>query len=805
MEALKKQVKTLHPEKTRILNIPLFIAGMLAFLCGFSSLCAADTTERVDGLCNKRIVTYYGESVHYDRQDNFAPQNLPLDKLTHVNYAFIDVKADGSIGFIDYFAALEKNFGEPWNSPYKGVIGQFKKLKQQYPRVKFGFSLGGWSRSAYFPVIAADPAKRARLARQAVELLQTHKFDFIDIDWEFPGSVQSPDQTDNPNDLGHPYGTVQDGANYVLLLKELRAELDAAGKADGRYYELSAVLPAGIDEMKLLDIAGISQYLDFMNIMTYDLHGSWENVTGHHAAMDKNPQAPYQGEQALYYGSYALDYYVSHGAPKHKLAVGSPLYSRGWQGVKDDGPIPSLPGLFASATGGANGKRDGGRPAGKNNYYDLLQMEQDPAFVKYRDPATHMPYLYSASKSEFYSYEDTVSAQYRADCVKNRGYGGIIMWQACSDGPAVNQRDAITGVYKDAFYGARAIPAGSTGPVSLPKYRLSGYLHNWVAEESGGYLPLNQVPDAYDVIHIAFVDVAPDGTVSFKDGGSAGPIVTRQWVQDKIARGKIVTFSVGGRNAGVMLDSPDKVNRFATTFIQVAETYGINGIDISIVRGLDAAGDPAAPTPATQGVIDALEIILDHFGSGFGLFLSPESANVMGGLHNYNGAWGVYLPVIEHFKNRLTGLQVQFYNVQDGLFGLDGNMYYHATADNIVAMTDMLVKGFSVGVTGWQFNGLKPEQLLLGLPATSAAAPSGGYLSENDVQTAFRQLTANEKLTSYLPDTNYPDIEGLATWSINWDKQNNWKFSKAHRTFLDSLGEAVPDPVSATPLGAVNK
>ena len=204
-------------------------------------------------------------------------------------------------------------------------------------------------------------------------------------------------------------------------------------------------------------------------------------------------------------------------------------------------------------------------------------------------------------------------------------------------------------------------------------------------------------------------------------------------------------------------------------------------------------------------MIDALEIILDHFGSGFGLFLSPESANVMGGLHNYNGAWGVYLPVIEHFKNRLTGLQVQFYNVQDGLFGLDGNMYYHATADNIVAMTDMLVKGFSVGVTGWQFNGLKPEQLLLGLPATSAAAPAGGYVSENDVQTAFRQLTANEKLTSYLPDTNFPDIEGLATWSINWDKQNNWKFSKAHRVFLDSLGEAVPDPVSATPLGAVNK
>ncbi|MDD5600025.1 MAG: glycosyl hydrolase family 18 protein [Victivallaceae bacterium] len=113
----------------------------------------------------------------------------------------------------------------------------------------------------------------------------------------------------------------------------------------------------------------------------------------------------------------------------------------------------------------------------------------------------------------------------------------------------------------------------STDPGNTTKRTrwLAGYLHNWEESSVGGYLPLNMVPDDYDIIHIAFVEIAADGTVSFKDGGNTLPIVTKEWIREKIDKGKIVTFSAGGANASVILDSPEKVQKFANSFISIIE------------------------------------------------------------------------------------------------------------------------------------------------------------------------------------------------------------------------------------------
>jgi GH18 family chitinase len=35
----------------------------------------------------------------------------------------------------------------------------------------------------------------------------------------------------------------------------------------------------------IFNVIFIFRYLDFINIMTYDLHGSWESVTGHSAPL----------------------------------------------------------------------------------------------------------------------------------------------------------------------------------------------------------------------------------------------------------------------------------------------------------------------------------------------------------------------------------------------------------------------------------------------------------------------------------------------------------------------------------------
>ncbi len=76
---------------------------------------------------------------------------------------------------------------------------------------------------------------------------------------------------------------------------------------------------------------------------------------------------------------------------------------------------------------------DGGRYAGVNPYYHLKGMEQDASFQKYRDPVSKVPYLYSESKGEMYTYEDSVSLQERIDYVNNNNYGGVIFWEVTGD------------------------------------------------------------------------------------------------------------------------------------------------------------------------------------------------------------------------------------------------------------------------------------------------------------------------------------------------------------------------------------
>src|SRR6266700_2726357 len=88
-------------------------------------------------------------------------------------------------------------------------------------------------------------------------------FDGFDIDWEYPGV------------LGHVgnHVSANDAQNFTLLLKEFRTQLDALG---GKHYLLTAALSAGQDKIAHMQTDQIGQYLDFGDVMTYDMHGAWE-------------------------------------------------------------------------------------------------------------------------------------------------------------------------------------------------------------------------------------------------------------------------------------------------------------------------------------------------------------------------------------------------------------------------------------------------------------------------------------------------------------------------------------------------
>ena len=407
------------------------VLSLLTSVVLAGSLFASPTKSELDA--HKKIVGYFPEWGVYSAHNNYEPSDTPFEKLTHVNYAFARI-IDGEVAIFDDWAATGISFGEAWDSKDKGNLGQFRKLKKEHPDTSVLISVGGWTQSAGFHDAALTEVSRQKFAASCVTFVRKWGFDGIDIDWEFPTQVRQADKIDTASDTGTPYADAGEKQTFTLLLKSIREALTKAGKEDGKYYQLTAAVGASVTTINNVETNKYYKYLDFINIMTYDMHGAWEKSTNHQSPLFSNPNIddPYKLTIAN-----AVKLMKEAGVPGYKIVIGAPYYSRGWKGVKNNGNMAELPGLNATATGGAKGIWDGGRAAGINPYYYIKQqMENDSSFSKYRDPYSKVPYLYSESKGEMYTYEDEVSVGVKADYVKDNSLGGVIFWELSADYPS---------------------------------------------------------------------------------------------------------------------------------------------------------------------------------------------------------------------------------------------------------------------------------------------------------------------------------------------------------------------------------
>ena len=109
-----------------------------------------------------RNVMYYGEWSIYAGQKNFYPSKMDPKLITHLNFAFMDMDANGDLAVVDEWAefqitTLPELDGITYGNPYSGVIGALNILKVKNPHLKVGVSVGGWTKSGDFPGVAANP------------------------------------------------------------------------------------------------------------------------------------------------------------------------------------------------------------------------------------------------------------------------------------------------------------------------------------------------------------------------------------------------------------------------------------------------------------------------------------------------------------------------------------------------------------------------------------------------------------------------------------------------------------------------
>lgn len=328
---------------------------------------------------------------------------------------------------------------------------------------------------------------------------------------------------------------------------------------------------------------------------------------------------------------------------------------------------------------------------------------------------------------------------------------------------------------------------------------ISGYWHNF--DNGSGVIPIADVSDAYNAINVSFAE--PTGAAAGEIGFVLDPLFNEQefidGIQAKQAAGKKIIISIGGANGQVRLESTLARDNFVSSMIEIIDRYGFDGLDVDFEgHSLELnAGDVDFRNPTTPvivNLIDALKALKAHYGESFMLTMAPETFFVQLGYSFYGGSCsgcdrraGAYLPVIHAMRDDLDWLQVQHYN-SGAIIGLDDQYHTMGVADFHIAMADMVLTGFNVGGNpDYYFPPLRQDQVLIGLPANVNAG--GGFTSVGEVHTALNCLVKLQGCTTYTPhtETGWTGLGGLMTWSINWDKFNNFEFSTEHRVFLDEL------------------
>ena len=195
------------------------------------------------------------------------------------------------------------------------------------------------------------------------------------------------------------------------------------------------------------------------------------------------------------------------------------------------------------------------------------------------------------------------------------------------------------------------------------------------------------------------------------------------------------------------------------------EEYGFEGVDIDF-EGSAVSG--------TDYIAEALRKVQSHFGDDFIITMAPETLYFQDTNPNGTAVTSAYYRLAYKIRDILTICYPQFYNT-GGMNGYNGFNAQVGNADFLTSLATLLLE-----------NGLRADQVALGLPSTPKAA-SSGYVSTDVISTAVTSLVNGTSSGSFTAPKAYPTFRGVMTWSINWDATNDYAWAKSMDSLMDSL------------------
>ena len=306
----------------------------------------------------------------------YAGSRLPDPFIvTHINYAFAEVYVRGGV-----YQKFELQ-----DDGNTSILRQLVAMKHDNPDLKISLSFshtvsnGDNYQDGGFSAIAASDDNRRRFAQDCLSFCQQWGIDGIDIDWEFPGLSWS----------GAACNPAVDTQNHVLLMKQLRETLGHRYLLTFAGYVMDKQPVAG--GYKFIDLAAVEPYVDFVNLMTYDM-----DAAPHFQSAISHPASYWDCQRAI-------NAYAAAGFPMNKIVLGVPFYVRhAWDGtnaVIDYRNLASLPSEYNI-----------------NNWSDAAQS----------------PYV-TLNGVFFGSYDNPRSIAIKGQWARQLGLRGLMYWECSED------------------------------------------------------------------------------------------------------------------------------------------------------------------------------------------------------------------------------------------------------------------------------------------------------------------------------------------------------------------------------------
>ncbi len=320
-----------------------------------------------------RIVGYY-------RGINIPVDSFDTAKLTHLIFCF---------------GNLEKNRLKIHTAIDTAIIQQMVKRKKTNPSLKVMLSLGGWGGCKTCSDVFNTNEGRKELAQSVKEISNFFKTDGLDLDWEYPAIKGVPDHTFRK----------EDRANFTALVKELR-------EVNGKSFELSFAAGGFTQYInESIEWNQVLKYIDFINIMSYDLVHGYSTISGHHTPL-------YSTSQQTESTDNAVQLLLKKGVPANKLVIGAAFYGRFFEITEGHTVDLYQPCKFTHGFSSKNSK-------------DSLS-EKNGFEIKW-DAIAQAPYAINTKRRLLASYDDAKSIALKTKYAVEKKLGGIMFWQLYDD------------------------------------------------------------------------------------------------------------------------------------------------------------------------------------------------------------------------------------------------------------------------------------------------------------------------------------------------------------------------------------